>query len=88
MSTPSLLLKSCRPQLLAVMLFSGIANILQLTTSLYMMQVFDRVLTGRSFDTLIYLTIIALVALTVLAVLEAVRARVMERVGAWLVDCH
>lgn len=84
MSTPSLLLKSCRPQLLAVMLFSGIANILQLTTSLYMMQVFDRVLTGRSFDTLIYLTIIALVALTVLAVLEAVRARVMERVGAWL----
>lgn len=39
------------------MLFSGIANILQLTTSLYMMQVFDRVLTGRSFDTLIYLTI-------------------------------
>lgn len=49
-----------------------------------MMQVFDRVLTGRSFDTLIYLTIIALVALGVLAVLEAVRARVMERVGAWL----
>lgn len=84
MLTPSLLLKSCRPQLFAVMLFSGIANILQLTTSLYMMQVFDRVLTGRSFDTLIYLTIIALVALTVLAVLEAVRARVMERVGAWL----
>lgn len=84
MPTPSSLMKRCRPQILAVVVFSGFANILQLTTSLYMMQVFDRVLTGRSFDTLIYLTIIALVALGVLAVLEAVRARIMERVGAWI----
>ncbi|MCA8928208.1 MAG: type I secretion system permease/ATPase [Alphaproteobacteria bacterium] len=66
------------------MLFSGFANILQLTTSVYMMQVFDRVMNGRSLDTLVYLTLIAAVALGVLAVLEAVRARVMERVGAWI----
>ena len=61
MSTPSTLLKTCRPQIAAVMLFSGFANILQLTTSVYMMQVFDRVMNGRSLDTLVYLTLIAAV---------------------------
>ena len=42
--------------------FSGVVNVLQLTVSLYMMQVFDRVLSTRNLNTLLYLTLIAIVA--------------------------
>jgi ATP-binding cassette subfamily C protein/ATP-binding cassette subfamily C protein EexD len=75
---------ACRSQLVAVGFFSLVVNLLQLTVSVYMMQLFDRVLAARSFDTLVYLTLIALAALALLAVLEAVRARVMQRLGAWI----
>ena len=34
-------------------------NLLVLTVSVYMLQVYDRVLPGRSVETLIYLTLIA-----------------------------
>ena len=77
-------LAACRSQLVAVGVFSGVVNILQLTVSLYMMQVFDRVLSTRSIDTLVYLTLIALVALGVMALLEAARSRIMQRIGAWM----
>mgnify|MGYP005852415709 CR=1 FL=1 len=75
---------SCRSQLVAVGLFSGVVNVLQLTVSIYMMQVFDRVLSTRNLDTLLYLTLIALAALGLLALLEGARSRVMQRIGAWI----
>ncbi|WP_338147163.1 type I secretion system permease/ATPase [Neoroseomonas oryzicola] len=75
---------ACRRQFVAVGVFSGVVNMLQLTVSLYMMQVFDRVLATRNVNTLIYLTIIAIAALGLLAVLEAVRTRVMQRIGGWI----
>ncbi|NMJ44027.1 type I secretion system permease/ATPase [Roseomonas sp. JC162] len=75
---------ACRRQLMAVGVFSGVVNMLQLTVSLYMMQVFDRVLATRNVNTLVYLTIIAIAALGLLAVLEAVRTRVMQRIGGWI----
>ena len=77
-------LARCRVPLVLVGVFSGVVNLLQLTTSLYMMQVFDRVLTTRSLDTLAYLSLIALFAVLVLALLEAVRGQVMQRIGAWV----
>jgi ABC-type protease/lipase transport system fused ATPase/permease subunit len=43
---------ACRKEFVAVGLFSGVVNLLQLTVSIYMMQVFDRVLATRSLDTL------------------------------------
>src|SRR3712207_6260391 len=49
-------LQACRTQFLLVGLFSGAVNLLQLTTSVYMMQVFDRVLATRVLDTLLYLS--------------------------------
>jgi ABC-type protease/lipase transport system fused ATPase/permease subunit len=76
-------LRACRGQFLAVGLFSGAVNLLQLTIPLYMMQVFDRVVAARSADTLLWLTLIALAALLLLAALEAVRDQVMARVAAW-----
>src|SRR5919199_317766 len=77
-------LGACRRQFLAVGLFSGVVNLLQLTTSVYMMQVFDRVLATRITDTLIYLSVIALFAVLTLSLLEAVRGQVMQRVGTWV----
>ena len=77
-------LRRCRTPLLLVGVFSFVVNLLQLTTSLYMMQVFDRVLSTRITDTLLYLTLIAMLAVLVLALLEAVRGQVMQRVGAWV----
>src|SRR5918994_7014541 len=77
-------LRACRKQFAVVGLFSGVVNLLQLTTSIYMMQVFDRVLATRIVDTLIYLTLIAVAAIVVLALLEAVRAQLMQRVATWI----
>jgi ATP-binding cassette subfamily C protein/ATP-binding cassette subfamily C protein EexD len=73
-----------RSQLVAVGLFSGVVNLLQLTVSLYMMQVFDRVLSTRSIDTLYYLTAIAMFALLVMAVLDGLRGQVMQRLATWV----
>ncbi len=77
-------LRACRKQLMVVGVFSGVVNLLQLTTSIYMMQVFDRVLASRILDTLYYLSLIAIVATLVLALLEAARGQVMQRLATWV----
>ena len=77
-------LRACRKQFLLVGLFSGAVNLLQLTTSLYMMQVFDRVLATRVLDTLLYLSLIAGAAVLVLAMLEAARGQIMQRIASWI----
>jgi PrtD family type I secretion system ABC transporter len=77
-------LRACRKQFILVGIFSGVVNLLQLTTSIYMMQVFDRVLASRILDTLYFLSLIAIIATLVLALLEAVRGQVMQRVAAWV----
>src|ERR687893_2002497 len=76
-------LRACRKQFLLVGLFSGAVNLLQLTTSVYMMQVFDRVLATRVLDTLLWLSLIAGAAVLVLALLEAVRGQVVQRLAGW-----
>jgi ATP-binding cassette subfamily C protein/ATP-binding cassette subfamily C protein EexD len=80
----ALALRACKRQFWSVGLFSGVVNLLQLTVSIYMMQVFDRVLSTRSVDTLIYLTVVAVAGIGVLALLEAARAKVMHRVASWM----
>src|SRR5919107_3406140 len=77
-------LGACRKQFILVGVFSGVVNLLQLTTSVYMMQVFDRVLASRVLDTLYFLSLIAIVATLVLALLEAVRGQMMQRMAAWV----
>lgn len=70
------------PALFAVGFFSLCINLLMLTSPFYMLQLYDRVLMSRSVDTLVLLTAVALGALMILGILEAVRARVLVRVGA------
>jgi len=77
-------LNACRREFWTVGLFSGVVNLLQLTVSIYMLQLFDRVYATQSFDTLWLLTVVALAALLLLAILEACRGMVMARVAAWV----
>lgn len=75
-------LSRLRTALAGVGLFSAVINILGLTGSLYMLQVYDRVLASRSIPTLIAISILALGLFGLQAVLEIARAKVMSRVGA------
>src|SRR4051794_32382131 len=77
-------MRACRKQFLMVGLFSAAVNLLQLNTSIYMMQIFDRVLATRVIDTLLYLSLLTSVAILALAILEAVRGQIMQRVGHWI----
>jgi PrtD family type I secretion system ABC transporter len=72
---------ACGAAFLASAVFSFFLNLLMLVVPLYMLQVFDRVLSSRSESTLLMLTILAGFMLLVLGVLEAVRARVLVRTG-------
>ena len=73
-----------RRALLWVAAFSLVINLLMLVPSLYMMQLYDRVLQARSYDTLLYLTLIAVGALAVLGVTDMVRARMLVRISTWI----
>ncbi len=77
-------LGACRGGLWAVVAFSFCINLLMLALPIYSLQVYDRVLSSRSVDTLIHLTLIVAGALLVLAMLEAIRGRVMIGVSTWL----
>jgi len=61
--------------------FSLFINILMLVPPLYMLQLYDRVLTSRSEDTLILLTAIVLVLFITMALLEIVRSKILVKVG-------
>ncbi len=52
-------IKATRRTFVFVGVFSAAINLLFLTQPFYMMQMFDRVLPSRSFDTLVFLTAIA-----------------------------
>ena len=68
-----------RPYFLYAGLFSLVINLLLLVPPLYMLQVFDRVLASRSVETLVVLTVAAIVALRVMALLDVLRARLLGR---------
>jgi len=59
-------------------------NFAMLTVPLYMLQLYDRVLTSRNTDTLMFLTIVAVFMLIVIGVLELIRSRILVRIGRWL----
>jgi ATP-binding cassette subfamily C exporter for protease/lipase len=62
--------------------FSAISNLLMLAPSLYMLQVYDRVLASRNEFTLLMLTMMIVGAYLVMSALELVRSFVLVRVGA------
>lgn len=73
-----------RRQMLPLGIFSLAANLLLLVSSIYMLQVFDRVLSSGSVDTLLWLTVAAILAIAVYGVLELARRRLLSRTAEWL----
>ncbi|MBW4973444.1 type I secretion system permease/ATPase [Roseovarius mucosus] len=63
-------------------IFSFFANLLMLTGPIYMLQVYDRVLSSRSVETLIALSVLVLFLYTMMGLLDYARGRIMGRVGA------
>ncbi|RED43349.1 type I secretion system permease/ATPase [Aestuariispira insulae] len=67
---------------ICAVILSAFMNILMLTSPIFMMQIFDRVLTGRHLETLILLTLIAAAALMTFGGLDWARNQLMARIGA------
>jgi len=74
-------LRACRPHLMAAAVFSALINILLLAPTIYMMQVYDRVVPTEGRLTLLYLTLVVAFALGTQAVLEMVRSRLLTLAG-------
>ena len=77
-------LRECRRAFRSVALFSGMVNLLMLAGPLYMLQVYDRVLSSRSVPTLIALSIFLVGAYAFQGVLDLIRSRVVVRSAAVL----
>ena len=76
-----------RSVLWSVALFSAVANLLMLSGPLFMLQIYDRVLSSQSVPTLMALGLIVGVLFVFFGVLDFVRGRVMARMGK-LIDHH
>jgi ATP-binding cassette, subfamily C, bacterial len=72
-------LRACRRYFVTALTFSLAINLLYLASPIYMLQVYDRVISSASEVTLVLLTLILLAALAALAGLDSVRARVLTR---------
>ncbi len=77
-------LSATKRAMLYIFIFSFAVNALSLLQPLYTMQVYDRVFTTRSVDTLIGLTSVILIGYVFYGALYAVRAGVIARIVEWL----
>src|SRR5215467_15909513 len=74
-------LSACRGAFIAIGIFSGVINVLLLTGSLFMLQVYDRVLPSRSVATLVALSLLAVGLYAFQGLLEWIRGRMLARIG-------
>ena len=75
---------SFRREFVIVGVFSMIANVLMLTPTLYMLQVYDRVMSSQSELTLIAMSLLALLMFAFMALAEWMRSRLLVRTGVRL----
>jgi len=61
--------------------FSGVINMLMLAPSIYMMQMYDRVLNSRSETTLIVISLVVLGIYIIMSMLEHLRTQILVRLG-------
>ena len=74
-------LSDARRNLVIVGIFSIVVNTLVLAVPIYLFQMSDRVLTSRSLDTLVMLSIIVMVAIAAHVLLDMVRRFILMRVA-------
>jgi ATP-binding cassette, subfamily C, type I secretion system permease/ATPase len=77
-------LRACRGAFIGVFLMSCVINLLYLTGSVFMLEVYDRVLPSRSVPTLVGLVVIAAGLYMAQGFLDLLRGRILGRVGTAL----
>jgi ATP-binding cassette subfamily C protein len=70
-------LRACRPHFLMVALFSALLNLLYIAPTIYMLQIYDRVVPTRGTLTLAFLTLVLCFALATLSGLDLIRSRTL-----------
>jgi PrtD family type I secretion system ABC transporter len=85
-SSPTLerAVSSCRRSIGFVGLFSFAENVMLFAVPLYSIQIFDRILTSGSEETLFYLSVITIAAMVVIGLLDLARSHVLASVSTWL----
>jgi ATP-binding cassette subfamily C exporter for protease/lipase len=79
------ILKSQSPIFKHAFLFSVIINLLQLAPTVFMLQVYDRVITSQSTNTLIWLFVCVIGVYVACEMLDLLRNRLLQK-GSWIVD--
>ena len=74
----------CRSSFVVAGLFSMFINLLMLTPAIYMLQVYDRVVTSGSHSTLLMLTLIMILMMVTMGGLEWVRSQILVRISTRL----
>jgi len=80
----ALALDACRGAFIGIGIMSGMINVLYLTGSFFMLEIYDRVLPSRSVPTLVGLIILAGGLYIALGILDMIRGRILVRIGARL----
>jgi len=78
------ILSDARKGLVPILLMSGMVNMLLLTSPLYMLHIYDNVLGSGQQETLLYLSVIGVIALAGLGLFDALRGRSLAHLGAWI----
>jgi ATP-binding cassette subfamily C protein len=71
-----------RPIVVTLIVVSGVVNVLALTGSFYMLQVYDRILTSHSVPTLLALSLLAVILFAFQGGLEVLRGQVLVRLAS------
>jgi ATP-binding cassette subfamily C protein len=74
-------LHACRGTFITLGVFSGISNVLMLTGSFFMLQIYDRVLPSHSVSTLVGLAALAVILYAFQGVIDIIRSRINVRIG-------
>src|SRR5260370_10721957 len=77
----TLRLRESGRRMIGIAAFSGVINILMLSGSLYMLQVYDRVIPSRNISTLLGLSLMVLLAYVAQGYFDALRSRMLCRVA-------
>ncbi|WP_440998043.1 type I secretion system permease/ATPase [Arhodomonas sp. SL1] len=77
-------LRACRSAFTTVGVFSLFINLLMLLPAIYMLQVYDRVMSSQSLETLAMITLIIVIMFVVMGVLQVMRSRILNRVSVQL----
>lgn len=83
-SEPAQALRNCKTAFIGVGIASALVNVLYLTGSFFMLEVYDRVLPSRSIPTLIALCILALLLYAFQGAFEMMRGRMLVRIAGAL----